>query len=470
MSAIHAEGYLRPVENDKAVHITHEDELSWGFPDELGGIEDISDVLIPQAHGFSLYVDRIAEAYSCQKCVPATMLLLSLCGLIGSRAGIRPYQNQAKVFYPNTWGGVVSPSGSDKSPILSASLAPLHHVSRSIQQQRTNGTISAQQSNGRGRYLVINDTSPEALGELMQANSGGLVLEKDELAGCVQQWDRDGAQGSREFFLESWEGGRSYSLHRITRGDIYIPSCTLSMIGGIQPAKLNAYVSDALNPKSSRNDGFLQRLQMVVLPSRKPFIPMDVETSIPDSLLGLFTELDRSLQAAAFSGGKYRPLVYRATTSATEFWLQWLSHWMGIVEQESEQHIGGHLSKYRSLMAGLSLVFAIIHNHPKVEVSDMELASGWCDYLSIHARKMYRCTEQGTPTELLADKIKAGKVKDGDTLKAIKDANILGRNTRKVIDAAIKELIAANWIHVIEVGRGSKVIHINPSVVGGGKS
>jgi len=99
----------------------------------------------------------------------------------------------------------------------------------------------------------------------------------------------------------------------------------------------------------------------------------------------------------------------------------------------------------------------------------MELAAKWCDYLSLHARKMYRCSEQGTPTENLAEKIKAGMVQDGVRLKELKDRNILGRNTRKVIDHAIDELAAANWIHVEHGSRGSKVIHINPAINIGGE-
>jgi len=502
MSVYKTEGSLRPENKEKAVENNQKIEIEWGYPEELGALPDMPAELIPEAHGIRKYVESIANAYNFQRCAPATMLILSLCGVIGSRAGVRPYQNQSKVFFPNTWGGIVAPSGSGKSPVMSAALAPLHGLSKMIDKERHQSharkqaekmmlerdikqalkdgikpeDVAKKQSNlenlncDRGRYIVINDSTAEALGELMKSNAGGVILEKDELAGVFAQWDRDGAQGSREFYLETWEGARSYSIHRIKRGDIFIQSCTLSVIGGIQPAKLSKYISDAINQSSYKNDGLIQRLQMVVIPATCKYKAVDADTSVPDELQTFFILLDQQLEAATMASGNYHSVIFPSEVDATKFWIEWQNKWMAIVGNESEPHIVGHLSKYRSLFAGLSLVFCLINGRGKVAVSDMELAAKWCDYLSLHARKMYRCSEQGTPTENLAEKIKAGKVKDGGRLKELKDKNILGRNTRKVIDHAIDELVAANWIHVEHGSRGSKVIHINPAINIGGES
>jgi len=502
MSVKYTEGSVRPENKVTEEENSENNDIEWGHPEELGSLPDMPIELIPEAHGIRSYVERIADAYSFQLCAPATMLLLSIQGLIGSRAGIRPYQNQDKIFPPNTWGGIVAPSGSGKSPVMSASLAPLHNLNKMIDEARhqnqskksaaimmlerdikqafkdeADSEVLAQKQSkleglksDRGRHLVINDSTAEALGELMMSNPCGLILEKDELSGVFSQWDRDGAQGSREFYLESWEGGRSYSLHRIKRGDVFIQSCTLSVIGGIQPAKLSKYVSDAINPSSFKNDGLLQRLQMVVIPAICKYKAIDVDTCVPDELQTFFISLEQQLEAATMASGKYAPFIYSTEADASEYWLNWQNKWMAMVGNEGEAHIAGHLSKFRSLMASLALVFAIIHGRGKVAVADMELAAKWCDYLSLHARKMYRCSEQGTPTESLAEKIKAGKVKDGVRLKELKDKNILGRNTRKVIDHAIDELVAANWVQVEHGPRGSKIIHINPAIKVGGES
>jgi len=503
MKLAKAKGSVRPENGSKVDEINEKNDIEWGYLEELGSLPDMPIELIPTNHGFATYVDSIASAYSCQRSFPATMLLLSLCGLIGSKAGVNPYKKQDVVFYPNTWGGVVAPSGADKSPILNKALSPLMKLNEAIDKQYMSDLakrkvriellekqVKEAIKNGdepdgiaklkeklealktcTGRHLVVNDTTAEALGELMTSNSGGLINVKDELAGTIVQWDRDNAQGAREFFIESWEGGRSYLLHRIKRGRVYIPSSTLSMIGGIQPAKLSRFVADALNEKSYGNDGLIQRLQMVIFPKQQKYKAVDEETKVPDKLQAFFIELYQHLSQATESNRGYVPLIYRVDESATDYWMKWLDTWMAMVGDENEPHIAGHLSKYRSLMAGLSLVFSLMNGRERVALEDMELAAGWCDYLTLHARKMYRCSEEGTYAAKLADKIKSGKVKDGTTLRLLKSNNVLGKNKNMFFDKTMDELIAANWVRIETVSHGSKILRINPSIkIKGGQS
>jgi len=503
MKLAKAKGSVRPENGSKVDEINEKNDIEWGYLEELGSLPDMPDELIPENHGFKTYVDRISEAYSCQKCIPATVLLLSLCGVVGSRAGFRPYNNDVTIFYPNTWGGVVAPSGSSKSPIIRASLSPLHNLNNEVTIKRVNElkmrggeiplvenklkkaikegepskVIAEIQSKlsfltkDKGKYVVINDTTVEALTRLMGSNLGGLILENDELAQAFVKLEKSGQQGSREFYLECSEGGRPYAISRVGNGDTFIESVTLSIIGGIQPAKLSKYVSDALNPCSYNNDGLLQRLQMVVIPSQCQFKAVDVKTDVPESLNNFFSSLYEVLEQGTMASGSYKPNIYGAELDAVQYWLDWQNSWMAMVACESEQHLVGHFSKYRGLMAGLSLIFCLLNRRGKVAIEDMQLAAGWCEYLSIHARKMYRCSEQGTPTEKLADKIKSGKVKDGITVRLLKSNNILGRGTSKVIDKAVDELVAANWVRIEVVGRGSKILRINPSIkIKGGQS
>src|SRR5208337_5133671 len=54
------------------------------------------------------------------------------------------------------------------------------------------------------------------------------------------------------------------------RGSIHVPACCVSMLGGIQPARLRSYLADALQD-GPLNDGLLQRFQLLVYPD----IPQD---------------------------------------------------------------------------------------------------------------------------------------------------------------------------------------------------
>ncbi|TLS77921.1 DUF3987 domain-containing protein [Mariprofundus erugo] len=497
MSAIQAEGYLRPVNNKHAG--SFQTKIVWESPKSLKRSDAIPDIplnIIPEAHGIRDYVLRISQAYNCQVCAPAVLLLQGLCGLIGSRAGVRPYREQNKVFYPNTWGGIVAPSGYMKSAIMQAALAPLlkveEHVSTCRKEDSAKRRIDIEilekkvkdalktgaadentyklreeldeLKSNRGQYRVISDVTVEALGELMVSNAGGLTLFRDEMSGLILSMEKENQKGARQFFLESWEGGNPYSVHRIGRGDIIIPSCTLSLIGGFQPDVIGAIVSSSVKAGSAKNDGFIQRFQMMVCPEVLPYKAVDVSTSLPDELIALFMGLELNLPCKPDSSGCFHPLIYGAHDQAYQYWMEWSEKWMAKVADETPA-LRSHFSKYLSLMASLGLVFALIHGRAEVELIDMQRAAHWCNYLKLHARKMYRCTKSGeSPAQALGNKILEGVVDNGSSLKSLKDRNILGRSTRQDIDQAISDLIAANWINVVEAGKGSKIIHINPAV------
>ena len=114
------------------------------------------------------------------------------------------------------------------------------------------------------RYLT-HDATVEKLGELLKQNPRGMLLQRDELAGWLRTLDRPGREGDREFYLEAWNGTGSYTVDRIGRGTLHIPSLTLSIVGGIQPGKLRRYISDAVSDGVGA-DGLLQRFQLLVWP------------------------------------------------------------------------------------------------------------------------------------------------------------------------------------------------------------
>lgn len=69
----------------------------------------------------------------------------------------------------------------------------------------------------------------------------------------------------RAFYLEAWNGDNPHTVDRIGRGSIYVPACCVSVLGGIQPARLRQYLNDAITD-TERNDGLFQRLQVLVWP------------------------------------------------------------------------------------------------------------------------------------------------------------------------------------------------------------
>ena len=60
------------------------------------------------------------------------------------------------------------------------------------------------------RYLV-NDTTVEKLGELLNHNPNGLLLFRDELSGFLHMMDRPGHENDRAFYCEAWNGTGAYT-------------------------------------------------------------------------------------------------------------------------------------------------------------------------------------------------------------------------------------------------------------------
>src|SRR5262249_34478682 len=105
-----------------------------------------------------------------------------------------------------------------------------------------------------------------------------------ELAGWFATLDTKGHERERPFFLEAWNGDCSYTIDRIGRGTLYVEHLCISVFGGIQPARLQDYLRDAVNGGGA-DAGLAQRLQVLVWP--------DQETE--------FRNIDRKPNAAALA-------------------------------------------------------------------------------------------------------------------------------------------------------------------------
>src|SRR5438128_6910695 len=113
------------------------------------------------------------------------------------------------------------------------------------------------------RYLV-NDTTVEKLGELLNHHPNGLLLFRDELSGWLHTMDRPGHENDRAFYCEAWNGTSAYTYDRIGRGTLHIRAACLSVLGGIQPGPLERYLRAVFGGRG--DDGLLQRFQLAVWP------------------------------------------------------------------------------------------------------------------------------------------------------------------------------------------------------------
>jgi putative DNA primase/helicase len=344
------------------------------------------------------------------------------------------------------------------------------------------------------RRYMTQDATVEKLGELLRDNPRGMLVSRDELAGWLRTLDKPGREGDREFYLEGWNGTGGYTFDRVGRGTVRIPAVTIALVGGIQPGKLQYYIDEA-TADGGGADGLLQRVQL----------------SVWHDGVGQWLKVDRwpdktsrDLAYAVFKAlvcleppgdGEIPALRFAPDAQALfDAWRDELENRIRSEELAATPTFESHLSKYRSLMPSLALLFHLVNiadpsatfetgvdwrsgeisieDIPPVSLEAAKLAAAWCDFLEGHARKVYasELAPGVDAAHALATKIKAGDVKDGVTVRSVYERHWSGLATNRQVMAAMDVLASAGWVRLERLdtgGRPSEVFHLHPDLLEG---
>jgi hypothetical protein len=213
--------------------------------------------------------------------------LAAFSGAIDHKFRVKMMRNSDWWEHVRLWVLLFGRSSWLKTPIEEAVLRPLRHAEADLQRDykarmRTwEAQHKGKNSDGLGGEneepeppvrLLIGDTTIEKLGEIMSRSERGMLAEHDELAGWIGRMERyhtagKGASADRAFYLRCWNGG-PYTIDRVKSGEILVPNASLSILGGIQPQRL-----DELQGLTS--DGLLQRFTVVLMQAPKE--PQDID-------------------------------------------------------------------------------------------------------------------------------------------------------------------------------------------------
>ncbi|WP_273888841.1 YfjI family protein [Rubrobacter naiadicus] len=446
--------------------------------------------------------------------------------LLGRKIGIHPKRNDDWLVVPNLWGMVVGKPAVLKSPALAEIMKPLdrlvaeareayEHARETYEVQsdihkatakalekeieaaaraavRTGDRSSLEEAAARKRdneppaeprprRYKTEDPTVEKLGEILMDNPQGILVYRDELSGWLRSLEKQGREGDRSFYLEAWNGTGSYEVDRIGRGSLYIPALCVSILGSIQPGPLARYVFDATQ-NAAGNDGLLQRFQIVVWPDLpRDFTNIDrwPDANAKNMAYKVFRKLDE-LDPVAFGAEASEtdsiPAI-RFSSEAQEEFDRWR---VGLEKRlrsgELSPPLEAHLAKYRSLMPALALIFAAIEfASDKAPGGSVGLecalrAEAWCEYLESHARRLYASAEDPAlaGARALLEKIKAGEVRDGCTLREV----YFGKHWAKLknseeVEAAARILEEYGWIRIETEktgGRPTRRLRLHPAL------
>ncbi|KJS04724.1 MAG: hypothetical protein VR73_13745 [Gammaproteobacteria bacterium BRH_c0] len=386
-------------------------------------VETLSRQMLPAA--IADFVYDVSDRSQCPPEYVAVAAIIALGSVVGGKYALRPKQSDHWEILPNLWGALIGPPSAMKSPALKEALKPLVKLEKSLtsavateqQDRKLLSHLKAieykkKQKEAEALYeqgqhedaldllknhqleehdispprLIVNDTTVEKLGELLNENPNGLLLARDELHGFLARLAREENQSERAFYLECFDGNGRFSYDRIGRGTIVIEHCILSVVGGIQPSKIANLCHLALSGKA--DDGLIQRMQLSVWPDKQP------QKSWLDRSPDLGA-LERYEQVIHRLHGRERrpegPIILRFAPDAQVLFMEWWESLQGDIDND-EFHpvVQSHFGKYPKTIGALALIFQLCTGmETQVEMAAMEMALAWASFLRSHALRLY---------------------------------------------------------------------------------
>jgi hypothetical protein len=451
------------------------------LPVGLLPVIDFPDRALPD--GLRPWVLDIAERMQTPLEYVAVPAIIAASSVIGRKVGIRPQQQTDWQETPNLWGCIVGRPGVMKSPAVKAAFKPLSMLvakasekydrardeydtgamerdlrkdaAKAAMKKALSADARADLSHLRPsdddepvlqRYLT-NDSSYQALGDLLRHNTNGLLVHRDELMSLLRALDREDNSEARGFFLTGWNGSDSYTFDRIGRGaNLYVPSLTLSLMGSTQPGLLQTYVRNVMAGGSS-DDGLLQRFGMIVWPDLPPtWTEHDREPNAHyrDAAYSTFDRLDQidavSVGAVTDPYDKISPYLRYAPEALAEF-KGWREHLESrLRSDELHPALESHIGKYRKLVPALALVHHLASNQVgPVGVVSVLSALSWAEFLESHAQRIYAASLNGSVdgAKVILRHIRSGDLQSGFFARDIQRRNwaSLGDDVGRVKDA-----------------------------------
>ncbi len=437
------QGWLNPIGNAARTPVladgreTRDPNENWPDPTPLPigllPVPVFDRELLPHAVG--RWVADIAERMQVPGEFVAVPAMVAAGATIGNRLGIRPMRYDDWRVVPNVWGCIIGRPGTMKSPAVGQALAPLEAIqarareeygaamkaweagaierelradavkaaARTALKNNPNASLSNLDANQPEaptlRRHIANDTSYQALGELLIENQRGLLVHRDELVSLLRALDRDDASEARGFYLTGADGVAAYTFDRIVRGkNIHIPTVTISMLGSAQPGTIRDYASAAIRGGRS-DDGLIQRFGMLVWPDQQSawrqndrWPDGEARTAARDAFerLNRLAPLDIGASCDRLDLEGRHPFLNFDEEAQVLF-----SDWRQGYEvrlRSGDRHpaLESHVAKYRKLIPSLALIHHLVDGGTgPVRKAALLSALAWSEFLEAHAERFY---------------------------------------------------------------------------------
>ncbi len=453
------------------------------------------------------WLTDISDRRGCPLEYPTIAALVGLGAVIGTKVGIRPKRYDDWRVFPNLWGLSIGGSGSLKTDATNDGLRPLEEIEKAeaiaynsklpkieaeaFDRKIEIEAIASQLKAIHGgkpkgpagmadrealksrlaelqslkpetpRRLMVNDSTVEKIGVLLNANPNGITSVQDEIAPFLDALDGKERQNDLKFYLKAANGTGVELVDRISRDSLLIHNLCLSMIGGTQPSRISALV-DRTAEKSGDN-GLLPRFTLMVYPDMPAtYRYVDSEPKDIDQVCSIY----KGIYEMQPGGNPFKILTSEAgggvflnfDPQAQEYFVDW------IIKFENEMRgfgtfgtdiPGSHLQKLKGTMPKLALIFQIVDWQCGIDtaatgvtIKNAQLAVKWVEFLQSHARRIYATSTRPEfrGAKLILAKHEKGDLPDVVTARMVYRKHWRGLSTPKEVNEAIEVLVDHNWL------------------------
>lgn len=436
------------------------------------------DLLVP----WDAWIAAAAESAGAPVDYVAAGFLAMLAGTIGAAAEVSPWVGWTEPCV--LWVGLVGEPGGGKSPALDPLRRALDPIEREAREQFEKelraweaAAASARAARAawekqlkaaivKGRDLPplpdeareperpslrrvrIADSTPEALTAALHGEPRGLLAQRDELAGWLGAFGRYNNAGASErgMWLEAW-GGRSFTVDRVKGGHLYIPRLTVSILGAVQPERLNVMLL------TGEDDGLRSRFLWVW--------PEPVGRQRPSRVPGgeRLTSALRWLRSIPFKvddKGVRTPQTLPLTQEAADSYEQWW-RWQDDSVRGASGMMASTLAKGPGQVLRLALVLALaeaaFHGGQLPESVDVlhvvRAIALWEDYFAPMAARVFgdaALPEVDRDARTVARWIAQERPKTVNARDLRRHVRLPGLTDARRVDAALEALVDAGWL------------------------
>jgi hypothetical protein len=408
------------------------------------------------------FVTAQGEVIGCDLGAMSMATLTAVSGAIDHRCTLKMMRHGNWYVSPRLWVLLSGDSATKKTPEINAVTLPLEQYQNDLQHeyrmQLQGWKMAGEKKDEKPEppiRLVTYDSTIEALGELLARSGRGLLVKRDEFSGWIGAMEkygggRRGANNDRAFWLKAHDGG-TFVVDRIGRGELFIENMSVSLIGGIQPAKLAEL-------QGLTSDGLLQRfiptiLAPATLPKDKP-----INTDAFDKLIERLIKAD--------------PVALTLSDAALETMAELQKHLFKL-QQDAGGLAMGFQEFVNKLVGYTGTLALILHLLDESKSTVVQKATAEnvnlliTEFVLPHALEFYRAAETHTHGDRLRKLASFILTKGAEKIVASDiTSNVWNFRglTLSEVHERVSPLVAAGWLKPIGRAPVSHAWDVNPAV------